>query len=223
VETVRVLVVDDEETIRDLIEMGLRYEGYEVQAVADGEAALAAVQRWRPHLVILDRMLPGMDGLEVCRWLRAKSDALVLMLTARGEVDDRVEGLESGADDYLPKPFKFKELLARMRAVLRRHDVSVGRVLYVADLRLDREAREVTRTGRVIELTPKEFDILELLVAHPRQVFSRETILNRVWGYDYVGDTKLIDVHISALRAKLGDEDRSLIRTVRGIGYSLRA
>ncbi|HEX2037942.1 MAG TPA: response regulator transcription factor [Chloroflexota bacterium] len=222
-ETVRVLVVDDEETIRDLIEMGLRYEGYEVQAVADGEAALAAVQRWRPHLVILDRMLPGMDGLEVCRWLRAKSDALVLMLTARGEVDDRVEGLESGADDYLPKPFKFKELLARMRAVLRRHDVSVGRVLYVADLRLDREAREVTRTGRVIELTPKEFDILELLVAHPRQVFSRETILNRVWGYDYVGDTKLIDVHISALRAKLGDEDRSLIRTVRGIGYSLRA
>ncbi|HEX2183952.1 MAG TPA: response regulator transcription factor [Chloroflexota bacterium] len=222
-ETVRVLVVDDEETIRDLIEMGLRYEGYEVQAVADGEAALAAVQRWRPHLVILDRMLPGMDGLEVCRWLRAKSDVLVLMLTARGEVDDRVEGLESGADDYLPKPFKFKELLARMRAVLRRHDVSVGRVLYVADLRLDREAREVTRTGRVIELTPKEFDILELLVAHPRQVFSRETILNRVWGYDYVGDTKLIDVHISALRAKLGDEDRSLIRTVRGVGYSLRA
>jgi DNA-binding response OmpR family regulator len=221
--TVRVLVVDDEETIRDFIEMGLRYEGYDVQAVADGESALVVAQRWRPHLVVLDRMLPGMDGLEVCHWLRARSDALVLMLTAKGEVDDRVEGLESGADDYLPKPFKFKELLARLRAVLRRHDLVLGRVLQVADLRLDREAREVTRAGRVVELTPKEFDILELFVAHPRQVFSRETILNRVWGYDYVGETKLIDVHISALRAKLGDDDRSLIRTVRGVGYSLRA
>jgi DNA-binding response OmpR family regulator len=220
---VRVLVVDDEETIREFLEMGLRYEGYDVQAVRDGESALAVVRSWRPQLVILDRMLPGMEGLEVCRWLRARSDAQVLMLTARGEVDDRVDGLESGADDYLPKPFKFKELLARVRAVLRRQHADPGRVLHVADLRLDRETREVARAGDPVELTPREFDILELFMAHPRQVFSRETILNRVWGYDYVADAKLIDVHISALRSKLGDEQRSLIRTVRSVGYTLRA
>jgi DNA-binding response OmpR family regulator len=218
---VRILVVDDEETIREFVEMGLRYEGFDVRTVPDGESALEVDRRWRPHLIVLDRMLPGMDGLDVCRHLRAGSRALVVMLTAKGEVDERVEGLEAGADDYLAKPFKFKELLARVRAVLRRHALDVDRVLQVADLRLDRRTREVERGGRPIALTPREFEILELFMAHPRQVFSRETILNRIWGYDYAGDTKLVEVHISLLRDKLGDRERQLIRTVRGVGYAL--
>jgi DNA-binding response OmpR family regulator len=220
---VRVLVVDDEETIAEFLEMGLRYEGFDVRVAGDGAAALAVAREWRPDLVILDRMLPEMDGLEVCRWLRASSDVSVLMLTAKGEVDDRVEGLESGADDYLAKPFKFRELLARVRAVLRRRHMDVDRVLQVADLRLDRDTREVSRAGRPVDLTPREFDILELFMAHPRQVFTRDTILNRVWGYDYLGDTNVIEVYVSYLREKLGDTRRTLIQTVRGVGYTLRA
>ena len=219
---VRILVVDDEETIVEFLEMGLRYEGYEVHVARDGDAALQMAKRLRPDLVILDWMLPERDGLEVCRWLRAQGDVPIIMLTARGELDDRVEGLDSGADDYLPKPFKFKELLARVRALLRRRHVTVQRVVQVADVRLNRDTREVTRGDRPVELTPKEFDILELLISHPRQVFPRETIMNRVWGYDYFGDLNVIEVHISSLRDKLGDHDRQLIRTVRGVGYTLR-
>ena len=219
---VRILVVDDEETIVEFLEMGLRYEGYEVHVARDGDAALQMAKRLRPDLVILDWMLPERDGLEVCRWLRAQGDVPIIMLTAREELDDRVEGLDSGADDYLPKPFKFKELLARVRALLRRRHVTVQRVVQVADVRLNRDTREVTRGDRPVELTPKEFDILELLISHPRQVFPRETIMNRVWGYDYFGDLNVIEVHISSLRDKLGDHDRQLIRTVRGVGYTLR-
>lgn len=221
-QTVRILVVDDEETIVEFLDMGLRYEGYEVHVARDGEAALKIAKQLRPDLVILDWMLPERDGLEVCRWLRSQSDVPILMLTARGDLDDRVSGLDAGADDYLPKPFKFKELLARVRALLRRRHVSVQRVVQIADLQLNRDTREVTRGDRPIELTPKEFEILELLISHPRQVFPRETIMNRVWGYDYLGDMNVIEVHISSLRDKLGDRDRQLIRTVRGVGYTLR-
>jgi DNA-binding response OmpR family regulator len=220
--TIRVLVVDDEEVIVDLISTGLRYEGFEVAVAMDGPAALDQMARFQPHLVVLDWMLPGLDGLTVCRRLRAQSDVAILMLTARGELDERVAGLEGGADDYLLKPFKFRELLARIRAILRRHDLSLERRLRVGDLQLDRETREVWRAGQPIELTPREFELLAVLLAHPRQVFSRAALLDRVWGYDYVADPNLVEVHISALRAKLGDTTRQLIRTVRGLGYTLR-
>lgn len=220
--TIHILVVDDEETLTDLLSTGLSYEGYQVSVAADGVSALAIARRERPHLVILDWMLPGLDGLTICRQLREQSDVSILMLTARSELDDRVAGLESGADDYLAKPFKFKELLARVHAMLRRRNLQLARLLRVADLALDRETREVWRGEQPILLTPREFALLELLMAHPRQVFSREQMLNRVWSYDWVGDTNVVEVHISALRDKLGDSERQLIRTVRGIGYTLR-
>ena len=220
--TIRILVVDDEETLTDLLSTALSYEGYQVSVAADGVSALAIAQRERPHLVVLDWMLPGLDGLAVCQRLRTQSDVSILMLTARGELDDRVAGLESGADDYLVKPFKFKELLARVHAMLRRRNLQLDRRLRVGDLALDRETHEVWRADQPIELTPREFALLELLMAHPRQVFSREQMLNRIWGYDWVGDTNVVEVHISALRDKLGDAERQLIRTVRGVGYTLR-
>jgi len=218
----RVLVVDDELTMREFLEMGLGYEGFEVRTAADGLVGLEIARGWAPDLVILDRMLPGLDGLEICRRLRASGDVGVLMLSARGDVDDRIEGFDAGADDYLPKPFTFKELLARVRAVLRRRGIVLGRILVFGDLSLDRETREVTRGERTVALTPREFELLELFIGHPRQVFSREAILNRIWGYEYVGDANVIEAHISALREKLGDRDRTLIRAVRGVGYTLR-
>jgi DNA-binding response OmpR family regulator len=220
--SIRVLVVDDEEVILDLISTGLRYEGFDVALAADGRAALAQAAQFQPHLVVLDWMLPGLDGLTVCQRLRAQSDVAILMLTAKGELDERVAGLEGGADDYLVKPFKFQELLARIRAILRRQHLSLRRRLSVGDFQMDRETREVWRAGQPIDLTPREFELLEVLMMHPRQVFTRETLLNRVWGYDYVADANLIEVHISALRAKLGDTARQIIRTVRGVGYTLR-
>ena len=219
---VKVLVVDDEETILEFLGMGLGYEGFTVETAADGVGALATAQRFHPDLVILDIMLPGLDGIEVCRRLRANSDVAIIMLTAKGEVAERIAGLDAGADDYLPKPFRFQELLARIRAVLRRRDIVLHRVLHAGDVTLDRGTREVTRAGRPVELTPREFDLLELLLTHPRQVFSRETILNRLWGYTFVGETNVIDVHISALRDKLGDRPPTLIQAVRGVGYVLR-
>ena len=218
----RVLVVDDELTMREFLEMGLGYEGFEVRTAADGSVGLETARSWSPDLVILDRMLPGLDGLEICRRLRATGDVAVLMLSARGEVDDRIDGFDAGADDYLPKPFTFKELLARVRAVLRRRGIVLGRVIAVGDLSLDRETREVTRGERTVELTPREFELLELFIGHPRQVFSREAILNRIWGYEYDGDANVIEAHVSALREKLGDRDRTLIRSIRGVGYTLR-
>jgi DNA-binding response OmpR family regulator len=220
---VRALVVDDEETILEFLGMGLGYEGFTVETAADGPSALAVADRFRPDIVLLDVMLPGLDGVEVCRRLRAKGDVAIIMLTAKGEVDERITGLDAGADDYVPKPFRFQELLARIRAVLRRRDIVLHRVLKVADVTLDRGTREVTRAGRPIELTPREFDLLELLLAHPGQVFPRETILNRLWGYSFFGDSNVIDVHIGALREKLGDKPAKLIQAVRGVGYVLRA
>ena len=217
----RVLVVDDEESILDFVEMGLRYEGFEVERELDGPAALAAIERRRPDLVVLDLNLPGLDGLEVCRQIRRRSDLPIIMLTARGDVDERVEGLEAGADDYLPKPFKFKELLARVRAVLRRRTTLAERVLRFGELLLNRDTREVFLDRRPITLTPREFELLEVFLLHPRQVMTREVLLDRVWGTDFLGDGNLIEVHVSALRDKLGDRQRQLIRTVRGVGYAL--
>lgn len=217
----RVLVVDDEEIIVEMLTMGLNYEGFEVSVARTGYEALEQARSAKPDIVVLDVMLPGIDGVEVCRRLRSMSDVGILMLTARGEVEDRVVGLDSGADDYLVKPFTFRELLARVGAILRRKGVNLQQALRVGDLVLDRQTRRVTRGGKPVELTPREFDMLELFLTHPRQVFSRDVILNRVWGYDYYGDTNVIDVHIRHLREKLEDENRDLIRSVRGVGYSL--
>ena len=217
----RVLAVEDEEAILDFVEMGMRYEGFDVELAKDGPSALMAFARRRPDVVILDLNLPGLDGLEVCREIRRKSDVPIIMLTARGEVDERVEGLDAGADDYLPKPFKFKELLARVRAVLRRKMSHVERILNFGSLTLNRDTREVFLDGRPIQLTPREFDLLEVFMLHPRQVMTRDVLLDRVWGTDHLCDGNLIEVHVSALRDKLCDRERRLVRTVRGVGYAL--
>lgn len=219
---IRILVVDDEPTITEFLETGLTYEGFTVRTAADGQTALDLARTFHPAVVVLDVMLPVLDGLEVCRRLRAQSEVGILMLTARGEVDDRVMGLETGADDYLVKPFKFKELLARIRAILRRRRIALPHILQTGDLRLDRDTHEVTLANAPIHLTPREFEVLELLLQHPRQVLTRETILNRVWGYNYIGDTNVVEVHISSLRDKLGDRPKERIQTVRGVGYTLR-
>jgi DNA-binding response OmpR family regulator len=217
-----VLVVEDEETIAEFVSMGLSYAGFNVAVARDGREGLEEFRRLKPSLIVLDVMLPELDGFAVLRQIRLQGDTPVLMLTARGEVDDRVQGLELGADDYLPKPFKFKELLARVRALLRRAHVEVSPALHLGPLSLRRDTHEATLGGTPLSLTPREFDLLEFLLRHPRQVFSRETILNRVWGYDFVGDTNVVEVHVSALRQKLGPH-RDLIQTIRGAGYSLRA
>lgn len=220
--TLTVLLVEDEETIIEFLTMGLTYEGFTVHAVRDGREAMTAFERVRPQLVLLDVMLPGTDGMAICRALRARSEVPIIMLTARGEVEDRITGLDSGADDYLPKPFKFGELMARVRAVLRRHQIMAGSVLAVGEVRMDRNTRVVTDGDRSLDLTPREFDLLECFLLHPRQVLTRDAILNRVWGYDQVVDTNVVDVYVGYLRAKLGDDRRERIQAVRGVGYTLR-
>ncbi len=217
-----VLVIEDDPVITEFLRTGLNYEGYRVAAAGSGEEGLTALQGGAFHLVILDVMLPDIDGFEVCRRLRSAGFRLpVLMLTVRREVSDRVRGLDSGADDYLTKPFSFDELLARMRALLRRsgHGRKDPR-LHGGGIVLDEETREVRRDGRPIDLTPTEFGLLRLFMRHPRRVFTRETLLNRVLGYGYDGGTNIVDVHISHLRNKLGDRPPRLIRTVYAVGYA---
>jgi two-component system response regulator MprA len=220
----RVLVVEDDESIADVLRRTLRQEGHEVRSSVDGVEALQAAEEFVPDLVILDLGLPGLDGVEVCRRLRADSDVPILILTARSELGDRVEGLDSGADDYLVKPFERQELLARMRALMRRRPPRGSAALVVGDLRLNPDTREVNRGDRHIELTNREFELLEYLMRNERLVVSRERLLEEVWGYDPMAMTNTIDVFISNLRRKLeeGDEDR-LLHTKRGAGYVLRA
>ncbi len=216
------LIVDDEPQIVEFLRMGFAYEGFDVMVATTGVEALQVALAKQPDVIILDIMLPGMNGLEVAARLRPTSDAAILMLTARDEVDDRVTGLNTGADDYITKPFAFKELLARVRAVLRRRGKSLDRMLAFDDVTLDRESRQVTRAGRAIELTPREFELLELFLMHPRQVLTRDAILARIWGYDYIGDDNVIEVYVRHLREKLEDIPPRLIQTVRGVGYALR-
>jgi len=213
------LVVDDEPSLVELVRLGLSYEGFDVIAATDGDEALRQVRERSPDVVILDIMLPSLDGFSVCHQIRQHRDVPLIMLTARDGVEDRVRGLNLGADDYLAKPFRFEELLARVRAVLRRKMPTFGTMIQHGDLRLNVDTREAYRAGRLLALTPREFDLLRLLLEHPGQVFSKETILNRVWGYDFVGDPNLVEVHISALRGKLQDQPPLLIRTLRGVGY----
>lgn len=224
---VHVLVVEDDEPLAASLRRALTYAGHAVEVAHDGGAALAAVRRRWPDVVVLDRMLPGMDGIEVCRRLRdpaAGGGPLVLMLTARDATADRVAGLDAGADDYLVKPFERKELLARIRALLRRRPPRGAASLEVGDLVLNPDTREVKRGEREIELTNREFELLEFLMRNERLVVSRERLLDEVWGYDPMAATNTIDVFISNLRRKLeaGDETR-LLHTKRGAGYVLKA
>jgi DNA-binding response OmpR family regulator len=221
--TGRVLVIEDDVEIADVLRRFLRQEGHEVRTAVDGEEALPAAAEFVPDLVILDLGLPGMDGVDVCRRLRADGDVPILILTARAELEDRVEGLDSGADDYLVKPFERQELLARIRALLRRRPPRGSASLTVGDLSLNPDTREVTRGGRRIELTNREFELLEYLMRNERLVISRERLLDEVWGYDPMAMTNTIDVFISNLRRKLeADGEPRILHTKRGAGYVLR-
>jgi two-component system response regulator MprA len=222
---VKVLVVDDERAVRDSLRRALELEGYDVELAADGADALHRLEaNGQPDAVVLDVLMPGVDGLEVCRQLRRTGNGVpVLMLTARAEIENRVAGLDAGADDYLPKPFALEELLARLRALLRRSAPGADEVLRFADLELHPSTREVKRGGEAIELTRTEFNLLELFLRNPRQVLTRSVIFERVWGYDFGFASNSLDVYIGYLRRKteIGGRPR-LIQTVRGVGYALR-
>jgi two-component system response regulator MprA len=221
---VRILVVDDEPAVRESLASSLAFEDYEVIMAIDGLSALDELDRIRPDLVILDVLMPRMDGLTTCRRLRARGETLpVLMLTARDTIGDRVTGLDAGADDYLVKPFELDELLARVRALLRRSLVTArdGDILEHAGLRMNTLTREVTRDGRTLDLTRTEYSLLEMFLTHPRQVLTREQILKAVWGFDFEPSSNSLDVYVMYLRRKTGEP--RLINTVRGVGYVLRA
>jgi two-component system OmpR family response regulator len=217
----RVLVVDDEESISRLVSTVLRYEGFAVETAATGRAALAAVSDFAPDLVVLDVMLPDVDGFEVHR--RLGGTVPVIFLTARGGTEDLVHGLTLGADDYVPKPFSLEELVARVRAVLRRtHGARAGAVLRFADLELDEDTRQVRRAGELVALTPTEFNLLRFLLANAGRVLSKAQIMDHVWSYDFRGDGNVVETYISYLRRKVDHVDPPLIQTVRGFGYALR-
>jgi two-component system response regulator MprA len=220
----RVLVVDDDPKVLSLMQRGLAFEGYDVDLAPDGDEALAIASARPPQLVVLDVMMPGIDGVEVCRRLRAGNrDLAILMLTGRASVPARIEGLDAGADDYLVKPFAFDELLARIRALLRRSLPPEQEVLEFDDLVLVPSTRDVSRSGDPVDLTTREFELLELFMRHPRQVLPRDLIFSRVWGSDFLGESNVIDVHVMRLRDKLEAGGRGrLIHTIRGAGYSLR-
>jgi two-component system response regulator MprA len=219
----KLLIIEDDQGILKILRRNLTYEGYEVEVAEDGTMGLEKARQLSPDLVILDIMLPGMDGFEVCRRLRTESDVPVLMLTAKGETSDRVRGLDLGADDYLAKPFEFEELNARIRALLRRTTSNQASVLTFADLTLDKGTRRARREERVISLTAKEYELLELFMEHPRQVLTREVIYDRVWGYNFGGKSNIIEVYVRYLRQKLEKEgEPRLIHTLRGVGYVLR-
>ncbi|WP_206497972.1 MtrAB system response regulator MtrA [Rhodococcus sp. KRD175] len=217
----RILVVDDDSALAEMLTIVLRGEGFEPFVVGDGTQALAAVRENRPDLVLLDLMLPGMNGIDVCRVLRADSVVPIVMLTAKTDTVDVVLGLESGADDYIMKPFKPKELVARVRARLRRTEDEPAELLSIADIVIDVPAHKVSRGDELVSLTPLEFDLLVALARKPRQVFTREVLLEQVWGYRHAADTRLVNVHVQRLRAKVekDPENPEVVLTVRGVGY----
>ncbi|MCP4966302.1 MAG: response regulator transcription factor [bacterium] len=220
----RVLVVEDDGAVRRAVERALSFEGYDVVTARDGAEALAIVLNDRIEAIVLDVMMPIVDGLEACRRIRARGDTTpILILTARTEISDRVAGLDAGADDYLVKPFALEELLARLRALLRRSSRAVAEVMKVGDLVMDTGAREVRRGDTVFDLTKTEFDLLELLMANPGIVIDRDTIYDRIWGYDFATSSNSLDVYIGYLRRKTETDDSPrLIQTVRGVGYVIR-
>ena len=223
--TAHILLVEDEVKLAKFVELELGFEGYQVSVANDGLTGLTMAREAQPDLILLDWMLPGMTGLEICRRLRSTGDKVpIILLTAKDEVSDRVAGLDAGADDYVVKPFSVEELLARVRARIRRtSEESSEDILQFEDLKLNRSTREVYRDSRLIELTAKEFDLLEYLLRHPRQVITRDRILEEVWGYDFMGDSNIIEVYVRYLRLKLeANHEKRLIQTVRGVGYVLR-
>jgi two-component system response regulator MtrA len=217
----RILVIDDDTALAEMIGIVLRAEGFEATMCADGDGALAAFRSAQPDVVLLDVMLPGMDGTQVCRLIREESNVPIIMLTAKSDTVDVVQGLESGADDYVVKPFKPKELVARIRARLRHTQEAVAEQLTVGDLEIDVTGHRVSRGGEPIPLTPLEFDLLVALARKPWQVFSREVLLERVWGYRHSADTRLVNVHVQRLRSKIehDPENPEIVLTVRGVGY----
>jgi two-component system response regulator MtrA len=217
----RVLVVDDDPALAEMLGIVLRSEGFMPSFVADGERALAAFRETRPDIVLLDLMLPGMSGIDVCRAIRSESGLPIVMLTAKSDTVDVVLGLESGADDYVVKPFKPKELVARIRARVRRTETEPAEQLAIGDVTIDVPAHQVDRAGEQIALTPLEFDLLVALARKPRQVFTREVLLEQVWGYRHAADTRLVNVHVQRLRSKVerDPEHPEVVLTVRGVGY----
>lgn len=219
----RILIVEDDPSIVEFVRLGLSYEGVEVSVASDGREAVRMHHEELPDLVLLDLMLPGLGGLAVLERIRSHRDTPVIVLTARDGLEDRVAGLNAGADDYVTKPFRFAELLARIQAVLRRHGLSRGEVIEVADLRIDLEAHEVSRAGLPVHLTARQFEVLVLLADNARRVLSKERIYDRIWGSDQIGDVNVVEQHISRLRERVDHgHERKLIHTVRGVGYVIR-
>ena len=220
----KILIVDDDTNISELISLYLNKEGYETREVANGKLALEVFEEYKPDLVLLDIMLPGADGYDVCKEIRKTNRTPIIMLTAKGEVFDKVLGLELGADDYMVKPFDPKELIARVKAVLRRNtqppeEEKVKNRIVLDSLIIDKDNYSVTYEGNLVELPPKELEVLYFLASHPKQVFTREQLLDKIWGYDFVGDTRTVDVHIKRLRDKFEGDHAWSIKTVWGVGY----
>ena len=224
----KILIVDDDNNIAELISLYMTKECFETKIVNDGESALSAVESFQPNLVLLDLMLPGIDGYQVCREVRAKNSVPIIMLSAKGEVFDKVLGLELGADDYMEKPFDTKELVARVKAVLRRYKapapveevpVSTDKKVEYPDLVINMTTYSVLYMGKKVEMPPKELELLYFLAAKPNHVYTREQLLDQIWGYEYVGDTRTVDVHIKRLREKIRDHEKWAISTIWGIGY----
>ncbi len=222
----KILIVDDDNNIAELISLYLTKECFDSKIVNDGEAALKEFETFRPNLILLDLMLPGMDGYQVCREIRKKSNVPIIMLSAKGEIFDKVLGLELGADDYMIKPFDSKELVARVKAVLRRFEPAkpatsqtTGKYVEYPDLIINQTNYSVTYRGENVDMPPKELELLYFLASSPNQVFTREQLLDHIWGYEYIGDTRTVDVHIKRLREKIKDNSNWAISTVWGIGY----
>lgn len=216
---IKILVVDDEPNILQFLELGLQNEGFEVQCAGDGIAALTHLKQFQPQVVILDVMMPGMDGFEVCRMLKKSENVAVIMLTARDEVDDRVKGLNLGADDYMVKPFSFEELLARINARLRNQFPNLFGEVLIGPFKIDDRRKEIKFKNQVLELSPTEYELLKYMVLNQGLVLSKTTILDKVWGYDFGGEQNIVEVYIRSLRDKLNDKEHQLIRTIRGAGY----
>lgn len=220
-EQITILVVDDEKSIVDFVKMGLEAEGYVVYSAFDGNEAIDVAQKVNPHIIILDIMLPGMDGYEVCTRIKRLIKTSIIMLTARDDVDDKVRGLDTGADDYMSKPFSFKELLARINARIRNSFPELNQVISIGDFIIDDGAHEFTYCGELIDLPPTQYNLLRFLLINNGTVLSKSLILEKVWGYDFNGEENIVEVYVRYLRDKLDDKEHNIIRTVRGVGYKM--
>ncbi len=216
---IKILLVDDEPNILQFLELGLQNEGFEVKSALDGISAVTLMNEFQPHVVILDVMMPGMDGFEVCRMIKKTGNVAVIMLTARDDVDDRVKGLNLGADDYMVKPFSFAELIARINARIRNQFPHLFGEVLIGPFQIDDRRKEIKLDGRILELSPTEYELLKFIVLNHGLVLSKTMILDKVWGYDFGGEENIVEVYIRSLREKLNDKDHQLIRTLRGSGY----